>query len=156
MAPFRFALDSIPTYRVYRGFMDSLTIGQVAKRAGINLQTIRYYERQEILAPVSRTDAGYRMFSSESVRRLHFIKRAQELGFSLKEIKDLLSLRLDAHTTQADIRKRARARIADVEQKILHLQAIHASLLRMAEDCSGCGSLKDCPILESLDKEEFS
>ncbi len=136
--------------------MDSLTIGQVAKRAGINLQTIRYYERQGILAPVHRTDAGYRMFSSESVRRIHFIKRAQELGFSLKEIKDLLSLRLDAHTTQADIRKRARAKIADVEQKILHLQAIHASLLRMAKDCSGCGALKDCPILESLDGKEFS
>ena len=92
--------------------MDSLTIGQVTKRAGINLQTIRYYERQGILAPVSRTDAGYRMFSSESVRRIRFIKRAQELGFSLKEIKDLLSLRLDTHTTQADIRKRARAKIA--------------------------------------------
>ena len=150
----RLTLDSIPKYRVYRGFMDRLTIGQVAKRAGINLQTIRYYERQGILAPVSRTDAGYRMFSSESVRRIHFIKRAQELGFSLKEIKDLLSLRLDAHTTQADIRKRARAKIADVEQKILHLRAIHASLLRMAKDCSGCGALKDCPILESLDGKE--
>jgi len=136
--------------------MDSLTIGQVTKRAGINLQTIRYYERQGILAPVSRTDAGYRMFSSESVRRIRFIKRAQELGFSLKEIKDLLSLRLDTHTTQADIRKRARAKIADVEQKILHLQAIHARLLRMAKDCSGCGSLKGCPILESLDGKEFS
>ena len=136
--------------------MDSLTIGEVAKRGGVNIQTIRYYERQGLLAPTSRTEAAYRIFSAESVRRIHFIKRAQELGFSLKEIKDLLSLRIDAHTTQADIRKRALAKIADVEQKILHLQAIHASLLRMAEDCSGCGSLKDCPILESLDKEELS
>jgi MerR family mercuric resistance operon transcriptional regulator len=136
--------------------MDSLTISQVAKRAGINLQTVRYYERQGILALTSRTEAGYRIFSSESVRRIRFIKRAQELGFSLKEIKDLLSLRIDAHTTQTDIRNRTKTKIADVEQKILHLQAIHASLLRMAEDCSGCGSLKDCPILESLDKEELS
>ena len=141
---------------VYRGFMNSLTIGEVAKQAGINLQTVRYYERRGLLAAASRTEAGYRIFSSESVRRIRFIKRAQELGFSLKEIKDLLSLRIDAHTTQADIRKRTRTKIADVEQKILHLQAIHASLLRLAEDCSGCGSLKECPILESLDGKEFS
>lgn len=136
--------------------MDSLTISQVAKRGGVNIQTIRYYERQGLLAPKSRTEAAYRIFSSESVRRIRFIKRAQELGFSLKEIKDLLSLRIDAHTTQADIRKRTQTKIADIERKILHLQAIRASLLRMAEDCSGCGSLKDCPILESLDKEELS
>jgi MerR family mercuric resistance operon transcriptional regulator len=136
--------------------MDGLSISQVAKRGGVNIQTVRYYERQGLLAPTSRTEAAYRIFSAESVRRIRFIKRAQELGFSLKEIKELLSLRIDAHTTQADIRKRTRAKIADVEQKILHLQAIHASLLRMAENCSGCGSLKDCPILESLDKEELS
>ncbi|MFP5205723.1 MAG: heavy metal-responsive transcriptional regulator [Acidobacteriota bacterium] len=136
--------------------MDSLTISQVATRGGINLQTVRYYEHQGLLAPTSRTEAGYRIFSAESVRRIRFIKRAQELGFSLKEIKGLLSLRIDAHTTQADIRQRTQGKIADVEQKILHLQAIHATLLRMAEDCSGCGPLKDCPILESLDKGESS
>ena len=136
--------------------MDSLTVSQVAKRGGINLQTVRYYERQGLLAPMSRTEAGYRLFSFDAVRRIRFIKRAQELGFFLHEIKDLLSLRIDAHTTQAEIRKRTQAKIADVEQKIGHLQAIHASLLRMAEDCSGCGSLKDCPILECLDGKEFS
>lgn len=134
--------------------MDSLTIGRVAKQADINLQTVRYYERRGLLSPVSRTEAGYRIFSSDSVRRIRFIRRAQELGFSLKEIRDLLSLRRDAHTTQAVIRRRAREKIADVERKILHLQAIHASLLRMAEDCPGCGPLKDCPILESLDGKE--
>ncbi len=136
--------------------MDSLTISQVAKGSGINLQTVRYYERQGLLAPTSRTDAGYRIFSPEAVRRIRFIKRGQELGFSLKEIKELLSLRIDARTTQADIRKRAQAKITDVEQKIRHLKAIKASLLRMTEDCSGCGSLKDCPILEGLDGKEFS
>ncbi len=135
--------------------MGSLSISQVAKRGGVNIQTIRYYERQGLLAPTSRTEAAYRIFSAESVRRIHFIKRAQELGFSLKEIKDLLNC-IDAHTTQADVRKRTQAKIADVEQKILHLQAIHTSLLQMADDCSGCGPLKDCPILESLDKEELS
>ncbi len=136
--------------------MDSLTISEVAKQAGINLQTIRYYERQGLIVPTSRTEAGYRIFSWESVRRIRFIKRAQELGFSLHEIKGLLSLRIDTHTTQADIRRRAQAKIMDVEQKIRHLQAIHASLLRMAKDCSGCGPLKNCPILESLDGKEFA
>ncbi len=77
----RCALDSIPKYRVYRGFMDSLTVSQVAKRGGINLQTIRHYERQGLLAPVPRTNAGYRMFSSKSVRRIRFIKRAQSWAF---------------------------------------------------------------------------
>ena len=136
--------------------MESLTIGQVAKCASINLQTVRYYERQGLLAPISRTEAGYRIFSPQSVRRIRFIKRSQELGFSLHEIKELLSLRIDAHTTQADIRKRTQAKIVDVEQKIRHLKAIHKTLLRMTKDCSGCGSLKDCPILGSLDGKEFS
>jgi len=134
--------------------MERLTISQVAKRSGVNIQTIRYYERQGLLSARSRTAAAYRIFSVESVQRIRFIKRAQELGFSLKEIKELLSLRMATHTTQADIRKQAQTKIADVERKILHLEAIRASLLRMAENCSGCGSLKDCPILESLDKED--
>lgn len=134
--------------------MESLTISQVARRGGVNIQTVRYYERQGLLTPTSRTKAAYRIFSADSVRRIRFIKRSQDLGFSLKEIQDLLSLRLDAQTTQAEVRKRTRAKIADVEQKILHLQAIHETLLRMAERCSGCGSLENCPILASLDEEE--
>jgi MerR family mercuric resistance operon transcriptional regulator len=136
--------------------METLTTSQLAKNGGVNLETIRYYERQGLLAPTTRTEAGYRIFSSEALRRIRFIKRAQELGFSLNEIKELLSLRVDTHTTQADIRERAQAKLVDVEQKIRHLEAIHKSLLRMTEDCSGCGSLKDCPILESLDREESS
>ncbi len=136
--------------------MDKLTISRLAKSGGVNLQTIRYYERQELLAPASRTEAGYRIYRQETVHRLRFIKRAQELGFSLSEIKELLSLRLDAHTTSADIRTRAQAKLADVEQKIRHLQAIHASLLRLIKSCRGCGPVADCPILENLSGEDFS
>lgn len=135
--------------------MDSLTISQVAQRAGINLQTVRYYERQGLLAPMSRTEAGYRLFSPDTVRRIRFIKRAQELGFSLHEIKDLLSLRIDSHSTQADIRERARAKLADIERRIHHLEAIHASLLRLIESCRGRGSADDCPILENLNGQGF-
>src|SRR5487761_1191025 len=111
--------------------MDILTISKLAERGGVNLQTIRYYERQGLLAPAARTDAGYRIFQPETARRIRFIKRAQELGFSLSEIKELLSLRVDAQTTRADIRHRAQAKVADVEQKLRHLEAIRASLSRL-------------------------
>jgi MerR family copper efflux transcriptional regulator len=108
-------------YGVYSQTMQQLTISRLAQDGGVNLQTVRYYERQGLLVPAARTEAGYRMFQPETARRIRFIKRAQELDFSLSEIKELLSLRVDAHTTQADIRKRAQAKLADIEQKMRHL-----------------------------------
>lgn len=135
--------------------MDNLTVSQLAREGGVNLQTVRYYERQGLIAPTARTEAGYRMFQPAAARQIRFIKRAQELGFSLSEIKELLSLRIDRHTTQADIRERAQAKLEDVAQKIRHLEAIHASLLRLIKSCRGCGPVSNCPILENLDQEEF-
>lgn len=136
--------------------MDQIMIGTLAKEAAVNLQTIRYYEREGLLAEPVRAPSGYRIFSRDAVRRVRFIKRAQELGFSLNEIKELLSLRLDAHTTSASIRTRAQAKLADVDQKIQHLQAIRASLSHLIKSCRGCGPVADCPILESLNGEDFS
>ncbi len=136
--------------------MDKLTIGRVAEHSGVNLQTVRFYEREGLLAPAYRTESGYRIYQSETVRRIRFIKRAQELGFSLNEIHELLSLRVDDHATSADIRARAKAKLVDVEQKIRHLQAIQASLTRLIKSCRGCGPAADCPILENLDGEDFS
>lgn len=135
--------------------MSVLTVSQVAKQGGVNLQTVRYYERQGLLTPTSRTESGYRIYQKDAIRRLRFIKRAQELGFSLSEIKELLSLRVDAHTTSADIRVRAKAKLADIEQKINHLEAIHASLARLIKGCQGCGPAAECPILENLDRADF-
>lgn len=135
--------------------MSELTVSQVAKQGGVNLQTIRYYERQGLLTPTDRTRSGYRIYRQDAVRRLRFIKRAQELGFSLSEIKELLSLRVDAHTTAADIRVRAQTKLADIEQKIRHLEAIHASLARLIKSCRGCGPAAECPILENLDGVDF-
>lgn len=135
--------------------MEKLTISHVARQGGVNLQTIRYYERLGLLAPAYRTETGYRIYQNDTVRRIRFIKRAQELGFSLSEIEELLSLRLDTHTTAADIRVRAQAKLADVDQKIKHLHAIHASLSRLIKSCRGCGPAAECPILENLDGEEF-
>ena len=95
--------------------------------------------------------SGYRVFPPEAARRLRFIKRAQELGFSLSEIRDLLSLRVDKRTTPADVRKRAETKIADVGEKIRTLTRIKDALRTLSEQCSACGTLDECPILQTLD-----
>lgn len=133
--------------------MEALTISRLAHQSGVNLETVRYYERQGLLPKPPRTASGYRMFPSEAVRRLRFIKRAQQLGFSLNEIRELLSLRMRPGTKRADIRARAEAKIADIEEKIRALDAMKKTLRRLADRCDGCGPLADCPILESLDTE---
>lgn len=133
--------------------MESLTIGRLAREGGVNLETVRYYEREGLLPKPPRTAAGYRMFPTETARRLRFIKRAQELGFSLNEIRELLSLRMKPGAKRADIRARADAKIADIEQKIRTLERMKAALRGLTEQCDGCGPLAECPILQSLDEE---
>jgi len=128
-----------------------LTRGELAKRGGVNIETIRYYERRGLLPKPPRSAAGYRLFSLDDDRRVRFIKRAQELGFSLKEIEELLALQNEPHTTRAVVRKRAEAKIADIEKKLCDLQAMKESLERLTATCSGRGSLCGCPILESFD-----
>ncbi|HVC89352.1 MAG TPA: MerR family transcriptional regulator [Acidobacteriaceae bacterium] len=135
--------------------MSSLTVGWLAKNAGVNPETVRYYERQGLVSPAARTEAGYRIYQQESVRRIRFIKRAQELGFSLNEIKELLSLRVDADATASDVRVRALARLVSVEEKIRHLQDIQQSLTQLIESCHGGGPASECPILENLDGKVF-
>ena len=93
---------------------DRLTIGQLAQIGGVNLETIRYYERAGLLPKPPRTVSGYRLFPPDAPRRLQFIKRTQELGFSLAEIRDLLSLRVRKEASRADIRTRADAKLADI------------------------------------------
>lgn len=134
-----------------------LTRGELAKRGGVNIETIRYYERRGLLPKSPRSAAGYRLFSLDDDRRVRFIKRAQELGFSLKEIEELLTLQNKPHTTRADVRKRAEAKIADIEEKLRDLQAMKESLEQLTATCSGRGSVCGCPILESFDstKENY-
>src|SRR6267378_3981697 len=95
--------------------MKSLTIGRLAREARVNLETVRYYERRGLLPKPPRSDSGYRLFPMDAARRLRFIRRAQELGFSLKEIRELLSLRVSRSTTSRDIRARAEAKIVDID-----------------------------------------
>ena len=128
-----------------------LTISRLARLGGVNLETVRYYEREGLIPKPPRTRAGYRVFPQDSVRRLRFIKRAQELGFSLTEIQELLSLR---RTDRPKAKARAQAKIADIDHKIQTLLAMKIILDSLIDRCDRCGPMGDCPILASLDHEE--
>ena len=132
----------------------TLKIGQLAQRAAVNLQTIRYYEREGLLPEPPRLSSGYRLYTDSVVRRVRFIKRAQEIGFSLAEIRELLSLRADENRERNEVRAIAQAKIADIEDKMRTLKAMKTVLNRLTERCSGCGPASECPILESIDSEE--
>ncbi len=134
--------------------MKSLTIGRLAQQAGVNLETVRFYEKRGLLPRPPRSESGYRMFPADAARRLRFIRRAQELGFSLAEIGELLSLRLSRRTTSADIRARAETKITDIEAKIRSLESIKKTLRKLTRVCEGCAPVTQCPILESLDRKD--
>lgn len=131
--------------------MKALTIGQVARRAGIGIETIRFYEREGLLERPVRTEAGYRQFAEEAVARLRSIKRAKELGFTLREIAGLLALRADPDASRADVRQRAVDKVADIEAKIRDLRRMKEALLKLTAACDGQGPAAGCPILEALD-----
>ena len=134
--------------------MDGLTIGDVAKQAHVRIETLRYYERQGLVARPPRSLSNYRRYPADTVRRVQFIKRAQQLGFSLKEIKELLFLRAEPTAQCADVRDRAVAKINAIEEKIRALQAMQKALAQLVTACSGHGAATECPILESLDVQE--
>lgn len=131
-----------------------LTIGEVAKAAKVGVETVRFYEREGLIAEPPRRESGYRQYPPDTVRRLRFIRRAKELGFTLKEIGELLSLRVDPATTCADVRVLARTKIDDIEQKLAELQKMKNVLERLARTCRGKGPTSECPILDMLDEEE--
>lgn len=134
--------------------MTGLKIGEVADRGGVNLETIRYYEREGLLPKPPRLPSGYRMFPESAVSRVRFIKRAQELGFSLAEIKELLSIQIDPNKECADVKRLAKAKVADIEEKIRTLESMKRVLSGLAEACPGCGPSSECPILESIESAE--
>lgn len=134
--------------------MEGLTIGQLAREAGVNRETIRFYERRGLITKPPRPASGYRLYPTETVRRVRFIRHAKELGFSLKEISELLSLRLDPEVTCIEVKKRAEDKLRDIEGKIQALQGMRGVLAELAGECKGRGPLSECPILEALDREE--
>ncbi|HYO81798.1 MAG TPA: MerR family DNA-binding protein [Bryobacteraceae bacterium] len=134
--------------------MARLKIGQVAELGGVNLQTVRYYEREKLLPEPPRLASGYRVFSDDAVRRVRFIKRAQELGFTLAEIRELLSLRVDPDRDSGTVRELALKKITDINEKVRTLQAMKGALEHLIDRCSGHGPASECPILESIDSSE--
>lgn len=134
--------------------MAALTIGQLARHAGVGVETIRFYEREGLLAEPERKPSGYRQYPRDVVRRVRFIRHAKELGFTLKEIQELLELRVDPQSSCADVRDRAASKIADIEERIASLGRMKAALERLAHRCRGRGPTSECPILEELDREE--
>jgi len=134
--------------------MDGFKIGQVAGKAHVNLQTIRYYERRGLLPAPPRTASNYRVYSRDTVRKVRFIKRAQELGFTLDEIKELLSLRAAPGARCDDVRERAEAKLQDIHLRIRTLRAMRTALAQLVVECSGAAPVAECPILEALDGEE--
>lgn len=129
----------------------TMTIGELARKAGVGVQTVRYYERRQLLPEAPRRASGYREFTGTALERLRFIKRAQELGFTLAEIADLLALRLDPHTTAADVKGAAEAKIEQIDAKIHDLQHIKRALSHLAGECHAEGHpTGDCPLLEAL------
>ena len=129
----------------------TMRIGKAAGEAGVNIQTLRYYERRGLLADPDRTPAGHREYPIEAVQRVRFIKRAQELGFTLSKIEQLLVLRADRRSSCATVRSTARVKIHDIEQKIAALRAMKRALAILERSCATRRSKRACPLIESLE-----
>ena len=134
--------------------MQSIGIGTLAKRASVSIDTVRYYERNGLLAPSARLASGYRRYGEIEVSRLRFIRRAQVLGFALKEVRELLAL--SAQRDVARVKRTAQAKLADVDQRIAALQRVRKGLSTLIDACPGHGRAADCPILKALGGEDRS
>ncbi len=128
--------------------MPRLTIGKLGKACDVKVDTIRYYERRGLLLPLERTDSGYRIYSTHSIQRLSFILKAQGLGFTLKEIKELLELSDKPESDCADVRELALVKVSQIEARIADLLKIKDSLRELTSFCPGGGKpLTECSIL---------
>jgi MerR family transcriptional regulator, copper efflux regulator len=132
--------------------MESIGIGELAKRAGVGIDTVRYYEREGLLKPRQRLASGYRRYTGHEISRLRFIRKAQVLGFSLSEIRDLLTL--SSHRDVARVKKTAEAKLVDVRKRIAELERVRSALTDLVTACPGHGRAEECPILRALGGED--
>ena len=135
--------------------MSVYSIGQVAKQSGVSVETVRYYEKEGLLEVPERKESGYRQFKGDTIARLSFIQQAKKLGFSLKEIGELLSITSDANTVCNDVKQLSQDKLVDIENKIKMLQQMRKSLKNLIEVCPGQAPINDCPILDALQKKGF-
>ena len=150
------SLDTVPRYGTYPGAVRdetrSSSIGELARAAGVGVETIRFYERKGLIEQPPRPPAGARRYPSHAVDRVAFIQQAQELGFTLGEIKELLALRLDPGTSCAEVKARAQEKIEDIEAKVRRLRRMREALVEITKSCSGAGPTSECPILDYMAK----
>lgn len=127
-----------------------LTIGRVAEAAGVGVETVRFYERKGLIARPAKPRQGFRSYPPDTVERIRFIREAQRLGFTLREVRELLELRADPGADAADVRARASAKLCDVADKIARLEQIKAALHSLIAACPGRGALGGCSIMGAL------
>ena len=127
-----------------------MKIGELAKKAGCQVETVRYYEREGLLPQANRRASGYRMYEADDVRRLLFVRRAKALGFTLREIRDLLALSSQKSSDMAAMKAAALQKLADVEAKLAELNRIRDGLNALIGACPGQGALTHCPILNAI------
>lgn len=132
----------------------TLTRGEIARRTGVGIETVRYYEQRGLLEEPARTRSGYRRYDEAAVRRLRFIRRAKRLGFSLGEIRQLISLKLDPGAECADVQARAEEKLREIAEKIRDLERIQAGLEELTTACRRNDRRMECPLLNVLEREE--
>lgn len=132
-----------------------MLIGELAEKADVSVDTIRYYEREGLIEPVSVRDSGYREFDRNSVETIRFVVRAKDLGFSLKEIRNLLTLKNNSDTRCGEVKTLAEKKLTAVTAKIKSLQAMKKDLAGLLNECTdAAASVENCPIVDSLNGKE--
>ena len=130
--------------------MIRMTIGQVAKLTGVSIETIRYYEKEGLITEPERSPSGYRQYPEETIKRVLFIQRAKEVGFTLKEINDLLTLQNEPRACCGDFLSRATMKLKQIDEQIRELQRMKNALQGLTRECVSDSGLDDCPILDAL------
>ena len=135
--------------------MKTMTISKIAKEAGVGVETVRFYERNGLIdQPPKPSSGGFRVYPLETAERIRFIRQAQELGFSLREIKELLALRTDPATDCADVREQAQVKLDEITRKIAQMKGIQTALEKLIAACPGQGALQVCSIIDAIEAPE--
>jgi Hg(II)-responsive transcriptional regulator len=137
--------------------MEQLKVGEIAKKIGVNVETLRFYEKIKIMPQPKRMESRYRIYDELDLKRLLFIKRAKELGFTLKEIKELLNIKIESTATCGDVKHLAEHKLTDIEERIKDLKSIKNVIVKLVNQCV-CEELStdECPILEVIDPKTKS
>lgn len=130
-----------------------LMIGELAKKVGVNIETVRYYERRGLLLPTSKMESGYRLYNKEALKHLEFIRYSKKLGFTLKETEELLRLRISPKARSDNIREKVKSKLCEIDNRIKGLQTMRKVLNKLIKDCCAGQPTEKCPILRTIDKK---